>query len=166
MASTALRARATDTRWWPSRAIGRREIEAQVTEVITRVGAERGLLLTDLPLKGHERLFRERVPLDPEAAAGVTLTDPWKYGELAEAVEGWAYRESQERGEILDRRSAARAWYDEEFVPVTRMLREAGLMLSGETDADAYTRLGGVRYRLMRTMDWNEDVIEALQRGR
>ena len=149
-----------------ARALGRREIEAFVTEVVTRVGASRGLRRSDLPLKGHERLFRERVPLDPEAAAGVTLTDPWKYGDLAEAVEGWAYRASQDRGEILDRRSAARAWYEEEFVPVTRMLREAGLVGVRETDADAYARLGGVRYRLMRTMDWNEDVIETLQRGR
>ena len=149
-----------------ARALGYREIEAYVIEVVTRVGAQRGLRRTDLPLKGHERLFRERVPLDPEEAAGVTLTDPWKYGELAEAVEGWAYRASQDRGKILDRRTAARAWYEEEFVPVTRMLREAGLVAAGETDADAYTRLGGVRYRLMRTMDWNEDVVQALQRGR
>jgi hypothetical protein len=117
-------------------------------------------------MKGHERLFRERVPLDAEAAAGVTLTDPWKYGELAEAVEGWAYRASHDRGELLDRRTAARAWYEEEFVPVTKMLRDAGLVQSGETDADAYARVGGVRYRVMRTMDWNDAVIEALQQGR
>src|ERR687893_2703027 len=33
-----------------------------------------------------------------------------------------------------------------------------------ETEADAYERLGGVRYRLWRTMDWSEDVIERLRR--
>jgi hypothetical protein len=149
-----------------ARTLGRREIEGRVIEVTTKVGADRGLKVSDLPLKGHERLFRERVPLDPEAAAGVTLSDPWKYGDLAEAVEGWAYRASQDRGENLDRRTAARAWYEEEFAPVTRMLREAGLVASGETDADAFTRLGGARYKLMRTMDWNEDVIETLQKER
>ena len=147
-----------------ARALGRQEIEGHVTEVVTRVGAERGLVVGDLPRKGHERLFRERVPLDAEAAAGVTLTDPWRYGALAEGVEAWAFRAIQDREEILDRRQAARAWYDEEFVPVTRMLREAGLVGTGETDADAYERLGGVRYRLMRTVDWNEDVIRRLQR--
>ena len=149
-----------------ARAQGRGAIDAYVTEVTTRVGADHDLRVSDLPLKGHERLFRERVPLDPEAAAGVTLTDPWKYGDLAEAVEGWAYRASRDRGEILDRRSAARAWYEEEFAPVTKMLRDAGLVDSGETDADAYTRLGGVRYRLMRTMDWNEDVVDKLRKER
>jgi hypothetical protein len=44
------------------------------------------------------------------------------------------------------------------------MLRDAGLIGAGETAADAYERLGGERYRLMRTMDWNEDVIQRLQR--
>lgn len=147
-----------------ARALGNREIEGRVTEVVTRVGAERGLRVSDLPQKGHERLFRERVPLDPEAAAGVTLSDPWRYGALAEGVEAWAFRAIQDRDEVLDRRQAARAWYDEEFVPVTRMLREAGLVGTGETDADAYERLGGVRYRLMRTVDWNDEVIRRLQR--
>ena len=146
-----------------ARALGRRDIDAYVTEILTRVGAGRDLTLGDLPVKGHERLFRERVPLPREAAERVTLSDPWQYGGLAEAVEGWAYRASQDRGETLNRRAAARAWFDEEFTPVTKMLREAGLVDSRETDADAYVRLGGVRYRLMRTMDWNEEVIEKLQ---
>jgi hypothetical protein len=146
-----------------ARALGRRDIEARVTEVVTRVGAERGLRVSDLPLKGHERLFRERVPLPAAAAERVRLTDPWGYGALAESVEGWAFRESQERGELLDRPEAAEAWYEQEFAPVTAMLREAGLVGRRETDADAYVRLGGERYRLMRTMAWDEDVIRRLR---
>jgi hypothetical protein len=146
-----------------ARALGRRDIEAYVTEVRTRVGADRGLRPSELPLKAHERLFRERVPLPPEQAERVRLTDPWGYGALAESVEAWAFRESQERGELLDREAAARAWYEEEFAPVTAMLREAGLVGRRETDADAYARLGGERYRLMRTMSWDEDVIRRLR---
>jgi hypothetical protein len=149
-----------------ARALGRREIDGYVIEVTTRVGAERGLRLRDLPLKGHERLFRERVPLPPEEAAGVTLTDPMMFGPLAEAVEGWGYRASQDRGELLDRPTLARAWFREEFAPVTARLREAGLIQSGETDADAYVRLAGLRYRLMRTLDWDDEVVERLRTGR
>jgi hypothetical protein len=148
-----------------ARALGREDIDALVTEVRTRVGAGGDLRLTDLPLKGHERLFRERVPLPAEAAGRVVLSDPWKYGDLAEGVEAWGYRVSQERGELLDRERLARAWFEEEFVPVVEMLREAGLVGARETDADAYERLGGERYRLMRTMDWNEDVIRRLRSG-
>jgi hypothetical protein len=69
----------------------------------------------------------------------------------------------QHRGELMTREETARAWFDEEFVPVVEMLREAGLVGRRETDADAYERLGGVRYRLWRTMDWNEEVIERLR---
>ena len=146
-----------------ARALGREDIDAMVTEVRTRVGADRKLRMADLPQKGHERLFRERVPLPPEDAAKVRLSDPWKYGDLAEGVEAWAFRVSQNLGELLDRPTAAKTWFDEEFVPVCAMLREAGLVRSGQTDADAYEHLGGVRYRIMRTMDWNEDVIRLLQ---
>src|SRR5581483_12049697 len=45
-----------------ARAFGHADIEGHVTEVYTRVGASRPLRLGDLPLKSHERLFRERVP--------------------------------------------------------------------------------------------------------
>jgi hypothetical protein len=148
-----------------ARALGRREIDAYVTEVVTRVGAERGLRMSDLPLKGHERLFRERVPLPPEEAAGVHLSRAEQYGQLAESVEAWGYRACQDRGELLDRPTMARAWYAEEFVPVTTRLREAGLVGRRETDADAYMRLAGQRYLLMRTLDWDDEVVERL-RGR
>ena len=149
-----------------ARALGRPDIDAYVTDIRTRVGADRSLTVADLPVKGHERLFRERVPLPREAAERVTLSDPWKFGSLAEAVEGWAFRAGQERGELLDRPEAARAWYDEEFVPVVAMLREADLVDEDETDADAYMRLGSERYQLMRTTDWGDDVIGRLRETR
>ena len=49
-----------------ARALGRDRIDAYVTEVTTRVGLEREIRRADLPLKSHERLFTERVPLPPE----------------------------------------------------------------------------------------------------
>ena len=52
-----------------ARAMGQDKIDAYVTEVITEVDPEQGIRLADLPLKSHERLFFERVPLPPEAQA-------------------------------------------------------------------------------------------------
>ena len=46
-------------------ALGDTHIEAHVREVQTKLGAGRELRLRDLPLKRHERVFRERVPLPP-----------------------------------------------------------------------------------------------------
>jgi hypothetical protein len=48
-----------------ARALGDATIQARVRLVITEVGAGRELALRDLPLKRHERVFHERVPLRP-----------------------------------------------------------------------------------------------------
>jgi hypothetical protein len=70
-----------------ARALGRDTIDAHVVEVVTRVGAERSLRVGDLPLKSHERLFHERVPLPARARERIRLGDPWDFGRLAEGVE-------------------------------------------------------------------------------
>jgi hypothetical protein len=141
-----------------SRALGRTDIEAYVTEVDTRVGADRTLHLGDLPKKSHERMFRERVPLPGRARGLVVFTEAQHYSAMAEGVEAWAFRAAQDRAEFLDRTTAARRWFDEEYTPVVDMLREADMIGSG-TEADAYLRVAWQRYRLLRTHDWSEDVI-------
>jgi hypothetical protein len=146
-----------------ARAQGLDTIDAYVTEVTTRVPIDRALRTGDLPLKSHERVFLERVPLSKEELAEVRLSDPWQYGTLAEGVEAWGFRLIQERREPLDRREVAELWLRDELRPVVEMLREADLIGSG-TAADAYLRVASERYRLMRTHDWNDEVIERLRR--
>jgi hypothetical protein len=150
-----------------ARALGRDDIDAYVTEVTTRVGATRSLRLSDLPLKSHERLFDERVPLPPDERARISLSDPWEYAVLAEGVEAWGFRLMQRHHEFLDRQAVAHEWFNQEYAPVVEMLRDAGLLETG-TETDAYLRLAGERYRLMRTHEWNEEVIRRLleQRAR
>jgi hypothetical protein len=145
-----------------ARAQGRPDIDAYVTEVTTRLGADQAIRLSDLPLKSHERVFLERVPLTPEEAQEVRLSDPWDYGCFAEGVEAWGFRHMQGCGESLSRREIAERWLEDEFRPVVKMLREADLLGDG-TDADAYARVASERYRLMRTHDWNDAVIERLR---
>jgi hypothetical protein len=147
-----------------ARALAQPVIDAYVVEVVTRVGAERSLRLSDLPLKSHERLFRERVPLPRHARDQVVLSDAWGYGDMAEAVEAWSFRVMQDRDEFLDRRAGARRWFEEEFEPVVAMLREADLLGSG-TPADAYLRIACRRYRLMRTHEWSEEILTRLREG-
>jgi hypothetical protein len=149
-----------------ARALGYTHLDARVVEVSTRIGADRELTLPDLPLKGHERLFRERVPLPEPGRSEVVLTDPWRYGELAEGVEAWAFRVMQDRVALLDRPEAARLWLEEEFRPVVTMLRDAGLDRPGQTDADAYLEVSCARYRLLRAQDWTPEVIERLRQER
>ncbi len=148
-----------------ARALGRADIDAYVTEVVTRVSADRAIELSDLPLKSHERVFFERVPLPEDARREIVLSDPWDYAELAEGIEAWGFRAMQDRDEMLDRSQAARAWLEEEYRPVVTMLREADLIGDG-TDAEAYMRVAVERYRLLRTHRWDDDVLDRVVHGR
>ena len=59
-----------------ARALGLDAIDAYVTEVQTAWAPARDITLADLPVKSHERLFFERVPLPADARARVKLSDP------------------------------------------------------------------------------------------
>jgi hypothetical protein len=147
-----------------ARAQGRRDIDAYVTEVLTEVDPDSGLRLADLPLKSHERVFYERVPLPPEARARIQLSDPWHYGDLAEAVEAWGFRVMQATGQFMTREQVAEAWFREDYEPIVATLREAGMIGDRETETEAYMRVVAERYFLMRTHEWDELVLERLRR--
>jgi hypothetical protein len=144
-----------------ARALGRADIDAYVTEVITKVGADRTITIDDLPFKSHERLFFERVPLPEEVRAEIQLSDPWDYAVLAESVEAWGFRAMQDRGELLDRQRTALLWLETEYRRVVAMLHEADLV-RGCTETEAYLRVARERYRLLRTHRWDDEVIKRL----
>jgi hypothetical protein len=146
-----------------AKAFGRKDIDAYVTEVNTRVPLGVDTRLPDLPIKDHERLFRERVPLPPEARRRIQVSDPWDFGELAEAVEAWGFRAMQERRTFMDRREVAQHWFHDEYEPVTEMMRSGQLMSDDETETEAYMRLAADRYRVLRTHDWSNQVLDDLR---
>ena len=118
-----------------ARALGDAEIDAHVREVQTKLGAGRGLTLRDLPVKRHERVFFERVPLPPAARARIQLSDEWRYAQLATVAESWGFRASHARGRLLSRREMADGWFDEDFEPVVELVQEEDLGGAG-TDAE------------------------------
>ena len=145
-----------------ARALGHDVIDAYVTEVSTKV--EPGELRpTALPMKSHERLFYERVPLAPEARKKIELSDPpVGYAQLAEGVEAWGFRVMQGRGEFMAREAVAESWFNDEYLHVVEMLREADLIGKG-TEADAYLHVASERYLLLRTHEWDDEVIDRLR---
>lgn len=147
-----------------AKSLGRTDIDAYVVEVTTRLRLGEDARISDLPLKGHERLFRERVPLPADARRRISVSDPWDFGTLAEAVEAWGFRAMQQRGTYMDRGEVARLWFGEEYEPVVELLKAGGLIERGETETDAYLRVAGDRYRMLRTHEWSDEVIERLRR--
>jgi hypothetical protein len=146
-------------------ATGQKLIDAYVTEVLTTVPADGIRRRGDLLVKSDERLFRSRVPLPASAYSKITFTDPWSYAELSEAVEAWGFRYMQDERRFLDRGEVAKRWLTEEYTPVVRMLRAADL-IGSRTEAEAYLRIACERYRLMRTHEWNDEIIERLRGSR
>ena len=148
-----------------ARALGRTDIDAYVTEVTTRVDAEQATKVSDLPFKSHQRVFFDRVPLPPEARGEIVLSEPFDYAILAEMVEAWGFRAIQSRGEAIKRKQTAVLWLETEYRPVVAMLREAGLV-GDRTDAEAYMRIAGERYWLLRTHEWSDDVLQRVIEGK
>ena len=145
-----------------ARALGLDVIDSYVTEVTTAVGAGRDITVADLPVKSHERLFFERVPLPDEARGRIALSDPDDYSELAEGVEAWGFRVMQAREELLSRGQVAEAWMRDEYGPVVEMLREADL-IGKRSETQAYMRVCAARWRLLRTHEWDEEIIRRLR---
>jgi hypothetical protein len=143
-------------------ATGQKTIDAYVTEVLTDVPASGIRGRRDLLTKSSERMFRSRVPLPQQAYAKIIFADPWCYAELGEGVEAWGFRCMQAERQFIGREQVARRWWAEEYIPVLRMLRAADL-IGRRTDAEAYLRVARERYRLMRTHDWNDEVIARLR---
>lgn len=143
-------------------ALGLTEIEANVIEVGTKINPAGIRYRGDLIVKDYRRIFLDRVPLTGEARDTVGMTDPWDYALLGEHIEAWGFRLMQDEGELLDRATVARRWYSEEYVPAVAILSEADL-IGERTDAEAYLRLAGERYRLIRSHRWGEEVIAALR---
>lgn len=144
-------------------AMGEKTIDAYVTEVLTKLPARGIRRRGDLIFKSYEQLFRSRVKLPPEAYTKIKVSDPWSYAELSEAVEAWGYRLMQHEHKFYDRAEASRRWFTEEYTPVVRILRSADL-IGNNTDAEAYLIIATERYRLIRTHEWTDEVIEELQR--
>jgi hypothetical protein len=147
-----------------AKSLGRTDIDAYVVEVTTRVKLGEDTRVSDLPLKDHERLFRERVPLPAEMRQRIELSDPWDFGVLSEAVEAWGFRAMQNRGTYMDRAEVARLWFAEEYEPVVELLRAGDLIEDDETETEAYLRVAADRYRVLRTHEWSDDVIEHMRR--
>jgi hypothetical protein len=144
-----------------ARALGDKTIEAHVREVRTKLGAGPGLRLRDLPLKRHERVFHERVPLPPAARARIQLNDEWRYAELASLIEAWGLRASHAREHLLSREEIAAAWFEEEYAPVVAALDEAGVG-GGGTEAERYLRVAMLRFLLLYTHEWTDEMIDQL----
>jgi hypothetical protein len=65
--------------------------------------------------------------------------------------------------EFLTREQVAERWFAEDYLPVVELLGEAGLLGRG-TETEAYMRVSTLRYLLLRTHAWDDEVVERLRK--
>jgi hypothetical protein len=58
----------------------------------------------------------------------------------------------------------AEAWYREEYLPVVEVLEEAGIGGAG-TETERYLRIAILRFLLLYTHEWTDEVVERLLGG-
>jgi hypothetical protein len=144
-----------------ARSMGDTHIDAHVKEVRTQLAAGSELRLRDLPLKRHERLFRDRVPLPADLRGRIQLSDEWRYTQLATLVEAWGFRASHARERLLSREEIAEAWFRDEYEPVVDLLAEAHIGGEG-TETERYLRIAMLRDLLLQTDEWTDEVVARL----
>jgi hypothetical protein len=144
-----------------ARALGLDKIDARVTEIRTQVEPS----TSEFDLRTHERLFSERVPLPAAARDRIKLADEERYASLAEGVEAWGFRLSQDENRFLGRGEIARRWFDEVYAPTVELLREADLIGDGG-ETEAFMRLESQRYLILRSHATADDaMLDKLRRA-
>ena len=116
-------------------------IDAEVTEIRTRVPIDSALTARDLLHKLEYRHLLERLPVDrvlPEVK--VDLSDVADYRRLATYVEAHGFRLSQLWRRYVSPEEVLRDWYEYSYRPISEMIREERILdaFSDRTEMDLY----------------------------
>ena len=116
-------------------------LDAEVTELRTRVPIDSALTARDLLHKLEYRHLLERLPVDrvlPEVK--VDLSDVADYRRLATYVEAHGFRLSQLWRRYVSPEEVLRDWYEYSYRPISEMIREERILdaFSDRTEMDLY----------------------------
>ncbi len=139
-----------------ARQLGATHIEAYVTEVHTNVPLEPDVQPDDLILKAEMADFLSRTRLDglrPEADLRVTV--PGRYREILEHIDVHRYYMGLEQGREIAYQEAVLHWFDDYYAPISRMIREQGLLRDFPTAPGSTFMFGyrGIEKRSNRPSD-------------
>jgi hypothetical protein len=124
-----------------ARKTGLEFIDAEVVEVATKVPVSNHLDSEELELKGEYVRFLEQTRLDAlRPGQRIEFTVHGAYARLLEQIDLHRQAISRERGQAIDQDEAVCDWYDQIFLPLTRIIRERRIMdeFPRRTEADLY----------------------------
>jgi nucleotide-binding universal stress UspA family protein len=140
-----------------ARQMGATHIQANVTEIETRVPLSPDVQPDELILKAEYTNFLEVTRLDelrPEADLNITV--PGRYATLLEHIEIQRYFLGLELGREIKYEEAVTHWYDTIYRPVAEVIREQEVLkdLPGRTETDLYVWISKHREALEKALGW------------
>lgn len=141
-----------------ARQLGNETIQGYVTEVKTKVPLTPDTKPDDLIIKAEHVNFLEQTHLDqlrPEA--DLTATKPGAYPELLKHIEIHRYFMGLNEQREIPYREAVTHWYDHVYLPVTRIIKDQGILreFPRRTETDLYLWLADHRADLERKLGWD-----------
>ncbi|WP_273846377.1 hypothetical protein [Rubrobacter calidifluminis] len=126
-------------------------IDAEVTELRTRVPIDASITPAELLHKLEQRRLFERLPMDrvlPEIE--VRFSDVGDYRRLASYIEAHGFRLSQLWHRYVSPEEVLRDWYEYSYRPISEMIREERVLdaFPGRTELDLYLWIVEHRERL------------------
>lgn len=147
--------------------LGATSIEAAVTELDTPIPLSADVDEAELEMKAEYARFLQDTALDqsrPEQ--NIELTLPGQYQKLREHIAVHRYFLGQREQREIPLQEAAAHWYDEVYLPVVQVIREADILkhFPGRTEADLYLWLVEHRHYLSQEYGHEVPLAEAAAR--
>ena len=145
-----------------ARSRGYQTIQAYVTEIRTKVPLSPDDQPDDVILKAELADFLECTRLDKTRPhADLRVTAPGHYRFLLRQIAAVQHSSDHE----LSCEQAALIWFEQQYIPVIRVIRERGLLrdFPGRTETDLYVWLSKRREELEKALGWNVSLEKTAQ---
>jgi nucleotide-binding universal stress UspA family protein len=139
-------------------------IQANVTEIPTRVPLSPDVQPHELLLKAQYTDFLEHTRLDElRPGADLSLTVAWRYHKLLEHIEVHRYYMGLDQQREIPYSEAVAHWYDEVYLPTVRAIRRRGMLrdFPERTETDLYLWLLEHHAELQEALGWEVHTEEA-----
>jgi nucleotide-binding universal stress UspA family protein len=148
-----------------ARRMGATHIEAEVTEIETKVPLSPDVQPDDLILKAEYADFLEETALDelrPEADLSVTV--PGQYRLLLEHIDVHRYFMGLEQQREILYPDAVAHWYDTVYLPVVEAIGQQDILqgFPGRTETDLYLWVSEYRRELQQALGWEIETEAAV----
>jgi len=140
-----------------ARNLGATHIQADVTEVISRVSLSPDIQPDELIIKAEYTDFLEKTRLDElRPQANLTITAAGKYPLLEEHIEVHRYFMGVEQQGEIPYSEAVTDWYDHVYLPIVEAIRESGILryFPNRTETDLYLWIANYREELEEQLGW------------